>query len=159
MSYTPTTWESADVVSAVRMNALEQAVGDMNMSYTPNTWQNGDVLTAEKMNALEQAVASGGGGGSSDFSTATITFDAVGGYYTVYLSAIDNNGDLRFLEQEIHGTTTFHVPLYNGKAILMYNSIKDIDGGVMPTLTGDVEMGADGLVITGDGSITATGTA
>ena len=67
MSYTPTEWESTDVVTATRLNALEQAVGDLNMSYTPNVWQNGDILTADKMNALEQAVASGGGGGSSDY--------------------------------------------------------------------------------------------
>ena len=73
MAYTPTEWESADVVTAVRMNALENAVGDIDMSYTPNVWSDGDILTADKMNALEQAVASGGGGGSSDFSTAEVT--------------------------------------------------------------------------------------
>lgn len=73
MSYTPTNWASTDVVTATRMNALEQAVGEIDMSYTPNVWQDGDVLTASKMNALEQAVASGGGGGSSDFSTAQVT--------------------------------------------------------------------------------------
>lgn len=67
MSYTPTEWESTDVVTATRMNALEQAVGDMNMSYTPNTWSDGDILSADKMNALEQAVASGGGGSSDHF--------------------------------------------------------------------------------------------
>lgn len=72
MSYTPTEWESTDVVTATRMNALETAVGDMNMSYTPNVWSDGDILSAEKMNALEQAVASGGGD-SSDFSTAQVT--------------------------------------------------------------------------------------
>ena len=65
MSYTLTEWESTDVVTATRMNALEQAVGDMNMSYTPNVWSDGDILSAEKMNALEQAVASGGGGSSA----------------------------------------------------------------------------------------------
>lgn len=73
MSYTPTEWESADIVTATRINKLETAVGDMNMSYTPNTWSDGDILSADKMNALEQAVAEGGGG-SSDFSTAEITF-------------------------------------------------------------------------------------
>ena len=26
------------------------------MAYTPTTWQDGDVITAEKMNKLEQAV-------------------------------------------------------------------------------------------------------
>ena len=32
------------------------------MSYTPHTWTVGDVITAERLNALEQGVASGGGG-------------------------------------------------------------------------------------------------
>ena len=31
------------------------------MSYTPTDWDIGDVITAEKMNKLEQAVAGGGG--------------------------------------------------------------------------------------------------
>lgn len=73
MAYTPTEWESADIVTAVRMNSLESAVGDLDMSYTPNVWSDGDILTADKMNALEQAVASGGGGGGVDVRTLTIT--------------------------------------------------------------------------------------
>ena len=80
MAYTPTEWESADVVTAVRMNALENAVGDIDMSYTPNVWSDGDILTADKMNALEQAVASGGGGGSSGvITTAQVTLVANAG--------------------------------------------------------------------------------
>ena len=31
------------------------------MSYTPTNWATGDVITAEKLNKLEQGVASGGG--------------------------------------------------------------------------------------------------
>lgn len=33
------------------------------MSYTPHEWETGDVITATKLNELEQAVASGGGTG------------------------------------------------------------------------------------------------
>lgn len=33
------------------------------MSYEPTVWQTGDVVTAEKMNKLEQGVANSGGGG------------------------------------------------------------------------------------------------
>lgn len=75
MSYTPTEWESTDVVTATRLNALEQAVGDLNMSYTPNVWQNGDILTADQMNALEQAVASGGGGGIATVPVFTYVWE------------------------------------------------------------------------------------
>ena len=53
------------------------------MSYAPHTWTVGDVITAERLNALEQGVASGGGGydaevyiyhggSSSDSYTGTI---------------------------------------------------------------------------------------
>lgn len=34
------------------------------MSYTPTTWVSGDVVTAEKLNKLEQAVASSGSAGT-----------------------------------------------------------------------------------------------
>ena len=34
------------------------------MSYTPTNWQTGDIVTAEKLNKLENGVASGGGGGT-----------------------------------------------------------------------------------------------
>jgi hypothetical protein len=32
------------------------------MSYTPTTWQTGDTITAEKLNKLENGVANAGGG-------------------------------------------------------------------------------------------------
>lgn len=98
MSYTPTEWESTDVVTATRLNALEQAVGDLNMSYTPNVWQNGDILTADKMNALEQAVASGGGGGSATVPVFTYVWEDDYPEYTCNMtysdlaSYIDTNG-------------------------------------------------------------------
>lgn len=33
------------------------------MSYDKNTWQTGDVITAEKLNHMEDGIADGGGGG------------------------------------------------------------------------------------------------
>ena len=32
------------------------------MGYTPSNWQNGDVITAEKLNKMENGIASAGGG-------------------------------------------------------------------------------------------------
>lgn len=32
------------------------------MAYTPTNWKDGDIISAEKMNKLEQGVAEGGGG-------------------------------------------------------------------------------------------------
>lgn len=113
MSYTPTEWESTDVVTATRMNALETAVGDMNMSYTPNTWSDGDILSAEKMNALEQAVASGGGldiphlevkvinnSGSANYEYNIIQ-GAVGLMYVSSAGYVFASGDSGSLEEEI----------------------------------------------------------
>ena len=160
MSYTPTEWESTDVVTATRLNALEQAVGDLNMSYTPNVWQNGDILTADKMNALEQAVASGGGG-SSDFTTATVTYSNAG-YSQVTISLLDLHttddyelGLNGYLFEDFtvmsHGDEyTVTVPLYKGNYVVVNNS------GSSPVVTGDVSLIADGelILIQGDGTVT-----
>ena len=35
------------------------------MAYTPTTWNNGDIITAEKLNKIENGVAQAGGGWSS----------------------------------------------------------------------------------------------
>lgn len=146
MSYTPTEWEPTDVVTATRINALEQAVGDMNMSYTPNTWSDGDILSAEKMNALEQAVASGGGG-SSDFSTAEVLItNNTANDVLCLLPIVTNEGvnALGYLYSGDSGNVT--IPLYNGTAILF------IDSAVI--LTGDIA-DEDGLLyVTGNGTIT-----
>lgn len=152
MSYTPTEWESTDVVTATRMNALEQAVGDMNMSYTPNTWSDGDILSADKMNALEQAVASGGGG-SSDFSTATVTItnsSSVGvNIYVPFISAYDEFVTISSLSSSEAMQVT--VVLHNGSAGFF------TDEGRTLSATGDIELPPfpiPACTITGDGTIT-----
>jgi len=48
------------------------------MSYTPTEWNNGDVITAEKLNKLENGVAAGGSGGGVlvvNMNSATGTLD------------------------------------------------------------------------------------
>lgn len=158
MSYTPTEWESTDVVTATRMNALEQAVGDMNMSYTPNTWSDGDILSAEKMNALEQAVASGGGG-SSDFSTAKVTL-SVSGNAGLFLplaftfdppigSGVTDALYCPYLNQ----AGTFTVGLYKGSCVL-FRENQYFASNV--SVTGDCEYYSNEgiIIITGDCTIT-----
>lgn len=117
MSYTPTEWEPTDVVTATRMNALEQAVGDMNMSYTPNTWSDGDILSAEKMNALEQAVASGGGG-SSDFSLAKLSI-AVNGAGASNVAAVQVSNICTSISSTPDSTTYYEADI--GLAIIYNN--------------------------------------
>ena len=51
------------------------------MSYTPHTWTSGEVVTAAKMNALEQGAASGGGGlliDLTDMDSSPYTTDVLG---------------------------------------------------------------------------------
>jgi len=157
MSYTPTTWQSTDIVTATRMNALEQAVGDLNMSYTPNVWQNGDILTADKMNALEQAVASGGGGGG-DLSEANVTFVNNSatylpcGCFYVY----DWGDELGVMSDTgLFSSDTYIVPLYQGLAI--WNFGDDFPFNRVTT-SGDVAIDSEEFVIyiTGDCTITLT---
>lgn len=130
MSYTPTNWSPTDVVTATRMNSLEQAVGEMNMSYTPHIWTDGDVLTASAMNALEQAVASGGGGGG-DISIASVSVSFVSDYNVLgfdygYVNVMtendgqavafyyDSSGDYGLPVSELGSPTQMLIPVYDG---------------------------------------------
>ncbi len=167
MAYTPTEWETADIVTAARMNALETAVGDMNMSYTPNTWSDGDILTAAKMNALEQAVASGGGGGSSDFSTAEVTIEGASFDHSIRLQgalALDYH-DPNYPEdddsyssytpptQYISENIALNIILYKGKAVINALAVTQADS---ISVSGDISplfMEGDYL-ITGDCTVT-----
>lgn len=156
MSYTPTEWEPTDVVTATRMNALETAVGDMNMSYTPNTWSDGDILSAEKMNALEQAVASGGGGGSSDFSTAQVTVvnntnDNVLCYAPVILESpapIIPSSALGYFSVSENSSTAETLIMYKGEGDMTIETEASLSG------SGDVEIDSNNAYITGDCTIT-----
>ena len=152
MSYTPTEWESTDVVTATRMNALETAVGDMNMSYTPNTWSDGDILSADKMNALEQAVASGGGG-SSDFSTATVTVVNTGSGRSLNgahaLDDGEDTGSVGSMGILASATMTFLVILYKGVAWISAGNTTIV------SVSGSAEkLGSSMVMVTGDCTIT-----
>lgn len=66
------------------------------MAYTPTQWQDGDVITAEKMNKLEQGVQNeqvgpqgnpGANGTSAGFGTPTATVDANTGTPSVTVTA------------------------------------------------------------------------
>ena len=154
MSYTPTEWESTDVVTATRMNALETAVGDMNMSYTPNVWSDGDILSAEKMNALEQAVASGGGG-SSDFSTCTVTVTTTAEESSIlvayieeaFLPFVPNATIMPYNNVYPDAPITLTVALYKGHATGF------LEEGATATITGSITRNGTNLDITGDGTI------
>lgn len=64
------------------------------MAYTPTTWSDGDVITAEKMNKLEQGVKNeqvGAPGAAAGFGTPTATVDANTGVPSVTVTASGAN--------------------------------------------------------------------
>lgn len=145
MAYTPNTWESGDVVTATKLNSLEQAVGELNMSYTPNNWSDGDVLSAAKMNALEQAVASGGGGGGGDFETAQVSV-ILGNdlYFEAYCSQtvddmIPPTTSYSYSSNE-PGTYTISIILYKGSANLGIdtNGSVSVSGNIFTVFEGEL---------------------
>ena len=70
------------------------------MAYTPTTWADGDLITAEKLNKLEQGVqneqigpagADGADGAAAGFGTPTATVDANTGTPSVTITASGPN--------------------------------------------------------------------
>lgn len=70
------------------------------MAYTPTTWADGDLITAEKLNKLEQGVqneqigpagADGADGAAAGFGTPTATVDANTGTPSVTVTASGPN--------------------------------------------------------------------
>ncbi len=69
------------------------------MAYTPTTWSDGDVITAEKMNKLEQGVQNqqtGIPGAAAGFGTPTATVDANVGTPSVTVTASGANTEKVF---------------------------------------------------------------
>ena len=147
MSYTHTVWETGDVVTAERLNNIEQGVQDMNSDYTPTTWVSGDTVTAEKLNNIEQGIANGGG--SSDFSTATVTMVGTTPDVEFQCVSVDENGMVPTIYFST-GSGTATVVLYQGRASLVnYNEYE-------MSISGDIvyDTAMDEYIITGDCTIT-----
>ena len=66
------------------------------MAYTPTTWNDGDVITAEKMNKLEQGVQKQQTGAAAGFGTPTATVDANVGTPSVTVTASGSNTEKVF---------------------------------------------------------------
>lgn len=135
------------------------------MSYEKQTWQTGDVITAEKLNHMEDGIASGGGGGSSDFSTAEVTVIANSGSGGVALTggingysegfAFIRNGDPKMLASffgvQAGASDTAQALLVEGYAEY------ELEMGMNVSVTGDCTYDDEEGVfaITGDCTITA----
>lgn len=94
-----------------------------------------------------------GGGGSSDFSTAEVTLN-ISGEFSEFsresCSFVDTNNNLISGSLWTDSSTTkFIVPLYKGKCYWVSSFLG-------ATLTGGIESYEDGLLITGNGTISIT---
>lgn len=166
MSYEPTNWKTGDVVTSAKLNKIEGGVSEVSEAYEPTVWKTGDVVTSAKLNKIEQALADDSG--SSDFSTAEVTFINGSSQDTVYrvqaTEIVDNtvlySGYLTVSNEE---PVTLTVPLYKGSYQLSVGCFKQdtVDQSVPPTATGEISLqlldGGPVFMITGDGTITATG--
>ncbi len=183
MPYTPTNWKSGDVVTAARLNNLEQGIGGINVGYTPHTWADGDTLTAARMNAMENAVAAVSTG--INFVPAQITLECTGGlgyneyYHIAYVDAgvnwdyvtafrIDNeNGISTFQENdeiyvEYGSPVVINVNILEGNAITIWATNSEINDHVVTgnaTVTSVEDSGYTfyAIIATGDCTISVEG--
>ena len=60
MSYIKNTWQKGDVVTAEKLNHIEDYLASVVSSkqYEETNWQTGDIVTAEKLNNIENGVES-----------------------------------------------------------------------------------------------------
>ena len=146
-----------DIVNKQRLrDALEE---DTSMGFAHN-----DIVTTY---AMDKAIAEGGGGGGGDYSTATVTFinSASGKSYTLLpIWPTIGENELEYPKGEtgsveVFSSQEFGIPMYKGKAVLpLGNWIDDVDNEVMPITTGGVSFDLLNFNITGDGTITFSGT-
>lgn len=158
MSYEPTTWVTGDIITATKLNNIESGVQSVSSSYTPTTWATGDIITAVKLNNIEQGIANAGGG-SSDFSTATVTvvnntnvnYTFSGAFFYSDEQIIDSE-----LYAERNGTTTGDIIIKNNAvSALGFDSVPTPDKTV--AIAGNItESVAFHYEVTGDCTITVS---
>lgn len=113
------------------------------MSYTPHTWDTGDVITAERLNALEQAIAGMSGydaevyiyhsSNSADSYTSTIVS---GDFSTLSAMIADDTppnilvrywDEMRYLKFVVGAVAVY---TYGGSSIVFYAPAIDSYGGI-----------------------------
>ena len=73
------------------------------MGYTPHTWDTGDVITAERLNKMENGIAAGGGGGGYDAEVfvaddgSVVTCSIISGTYAAIAAMLENDEVPRIL--------------------------------------------------------------
>ena len=143
-------WSSGDIVTAANLQSIERGVSEVAEEYTPTTWANGNTVTAAALNKIEQGIANAGG--SSDFSTATVT--TANGVYANFNSSIADapmSPSFKYIGRTNNGGVDgdYLIALYQGNAILQ------ADPGQTYSIDGGIEsLGSGTFKVTGDCTIT-----
>ena len=97
-----------------------------------------------------------GGGGSSDFSTATVTFEgeALAAMPLIVTTESGSSVDAILVSQRAFGNASYPIALYKGNAIIRVTAFEE--GEVITISGGGESLGDDMYLITGDCTITIT---
>lgn len=117
--------------------------------------------TVPQLIDLIATVAPSGGGGSSDWTSAEVTF-VNSDTTTVYVVNTCTLYEENFIiagGAVVSTSITATIPLYKGKGYLDFSAFSSIDNGTMPTVSGDISIDIEDstFVITGNGTITCKG--
>ena len=140
-------WSSGDIVTAANLSSVERGISAMAEEYTPTTWSNGDTVTAAALNKIEQGIANSG---SSDFNMATLTIiDPNELLELIFVPCVSNGcADFTCIGDPSEGIS---VILVEGKAWL------EVDAAGSITLAGNITAEGRRFLITGDCTITISG--
>ena len=143
-------WSSGDIVTAANLSSIERGVSEVAEEYTPTTWANGNTVTAAGLNNIEQGLVNAGSG-SSDFSTATVSFDGNGeGTVDMYGALATDGIDSSSMPYgDFVSGDECQLILYKGTAFIV------IEAASTPTVSGNITSEGDGnYTVTGDCTIT-----
>ena len=155
-------WSSGDIVTAANLSSIERGVSAVAEEYTPTTWANGDTVTAAALNNIEQGIVNAGGG-SSDFSIATVTFGGYGEDPVVMHGALatlvqvqgeDDGIYISVPSGDFASGDECQLILYKGRAYIIIETEATLT--VSGNITSEGEVGAYeyGYIVTGDCTIT-----
>ena len=164
MSYISHTWKNADLITAERLNAIEQGVAEMSSGYTPHTWQNNEQITAEKMNHIENGIKNGSNG---EFSIAEVTIIPIieGGVEptSVSVSCGFDDENFGFVAWDYLSSSPWiaNIVLYNGVSYIndvyadVYSNQYGRHGNV-PIVSGDISFDYETgqITVSGEGTLT-----
>lgn len=126
----------------------------MANEYTPTVWRTGDVITAEKLNKIEEGIANAEAGGESDLTTAILSLNnqsSVPVELHCPLAMEGEDGDPSLADHTYvllpTNTAELNVILYKGACTLY------VGEAPVAEITGDIIGNYGNYLITGNASI------